>query len=113
MIDALTSIVGAAHVLTDRDVVAGAVVDWTGRFRGSTPAVVRPGDVDEVAAVVSWCASNGVALVPQGGNTGLVGGSVPLQTDSRQAGSDDRGNAEAWLKGPWSRDFRYPIAAES
>jgi FAD/FMN-containing dehydrogenase len=65
-------------VLTDPDVIAGYAVDWTGRFRGSTTAVVRPGSTDEVEAVVSWCAANGVALVPQGGNTGLVGGSVPL-----------------------------------
>ena len=76
--DALASIVGPSHVLVDADVVAGSVVDWTGRFRGSTPAVVRPGSVDEVAAVVRWCAGEGVAVVPQGGNTGLVGGSVPL-----------------------------------
>ncbi|MDQ3106516.1 MAG: FAD-binding oxidoreductase [Actinomycetota bacterium] len=74
----LASIVGDAQVLTDPDVVAGYVVDWSGRFSGSTPAVVRPGTTDEVAAVIRWCAANGVAVVPQGGNTGLVGGSVPL-----------------------------------
>lgn len=75
---ALADIVGPAHVLTDPDVTAGHVVDWTGRFRGSTPAVVRPGSTEEVAAVVALCAAEGLALVPQGGNTGLVGGSVPL-----------------------------------
>ena len=75
----LGSIVGRANVLTEPGMVAGAVVDWTGRFRGSTPAVVRPANTDEVAAIVRWCASAGVALVPQGGNTGLVGGSVPLR----------------------------------
>ncbi len=53
-------------------------VDWTRRYRGTTPAVVRPGDVDEVAAIVALCRERRVALVPQGGNTGLVGGSVPL-----------------------------------
>lgn len=78
MLDALRAIVGAQHVLVDDDVRAGYEVDWTGRFRGSTPAVVRPGTVDEVAAVVRTCADGGVAIVPQGGNTGLVGGSVPL-----------------------------------
>jgi FAD/FMN-containing dehydrogenase len=74
----LQSIVGGAHVLTDPSTVASYVVDWTGRFAGSTSAVVRPGSTAEVAAVVRWCAANGVAVVPQGGNTGLVGGSVPL-----------------------------------
>ena len=54
------------------------VADWTGRFRGAASAVVRPGDVTEVAAVVTLCRDAGVALVPQGGNTGLVGGGVPL-----------------------------------
>ena len=52
VLDELRDAVGAEHVLTDPDVVAGYVVDWTGRFRGATPAVVRPGDVDEVARVV-------------------------------------------------------------
>ena len=75
---ALARIVGDHHVLTDPEVVAGHAVDWTGRFRGSTPAVVRPGSTAEVAAVVRWCAEHRVALVPQGGNTGLVGGGVPL-----------------------------------
>ena len=78
MIEELRAIVGAQHVLVDDDLRAGYEVDWTGRFRGSTPAVVRPGSVDEVAAVVRACAEARVALVPQGGNTGLVGGGVPL-----------------------------------
>ncbi len=74
----LEEIVGRPHVLTDREVIAGFCVDWTGRFRGATEVVVRPGSTAEVAAVVSVCRQHGVALVPQGGNTGLVGGSVPL-----------------------------------
>lgn len=74
----LEEVVGPSQVITDPDVTAGSVVDWTGRFRGATPAVLRPGSAAEVAAVVDLCATAGVALVPQGGNTGLVGGSVPL-----------------------------------
>ncbi|MCU1379380.1 MAG: linked oxidase domain protein [Acidimicrobiales bacterium] len=70
--------VGEAHVLVEPDVRAGYELDWTGRFLGTTPAVVRPGSTEEVAAVVQACGAAGVALVPQGGNTGLVGGSVPL-----------------------------------
>ncbi len=76
--DALRDAVGAAHVLTDPDVIAGQVRDWTGRFIGSTPAVVRPGTAEEVGAVLRTCRACGAAVVPQGGNTGLVGGSVPL-----------------------------------
>jgi len=78
VISDLEAIVGAEHVLTDADVVRGHVVDWTGRFRGNTPAVVRPGSVDEVIAIVEWCRRTRTPVVPQGGNTGLVGGSVPL-----------------------------------
>lgn len=78
MLDALRAVVGEHHVLVDDDLRAGYEVDWTGRFRGSTPMVVRPGSVDEVAAVVRVCADAGAAIVPQGGNTGLVGGGVPL-----------------------------------
>ncbi len=78
IVDTLRDIVGAAHVRTDPDVVASHVVDYTGRFRGSTPAVVRPGSVDEVVGVVRACNAARAPLVAQGGNTGLVGGSVPL-----------------------------------
>ena len=74
----LAEVVGPQHVLTDRGVTAGYCVDWTGRYRGSTPAVVRPGSTVEVSAVVELCARTGVAVVPQGGNTGLVAGAVPL-----------------------------------
>jgi FAD/FMN-containing dehydrogenase len=77
----LRSIVGDENVATDRDVVATHVIDWTGRFRGATPAVVRPANVIEVAAVLRACDEHRVAVVPQGGNTGLVGGSVPLHDE--------------------------------
>jgi FAD/FMN-containing dehydrogenase len=74
----LTAIVGPAHVVTDAAAKAPHETDWTGRFAGRTPAVVRPGSSDEVAAIIEVCRDAGVALVPQGGNTGLVGGGVPL-----------------------------------
>jgi FAD/FMN-containing dehydrogenase len=77
VLKSLAGIVGARHVLTG-DAVAGFAADWTGRFKGETPAVVRPGSTEEVAAVLKLCADAGVPVVPQGGNTGLVGGGVPL-----------------------------------
>jgi FAD/FMN-containing dehydrogenase len=73
-----TNVVGANHVLIDADVVAGYTSDWTGRFTGTSPAVIRPGTTDEVEALVSLCRRHGVALALQGGNTGLSGGTVPL-----------------------------------
>ena len=78
MLRDLADVVGEPFVLTDRDVVAPHEVDWTGRFRGHTAAVVRPGDAAEVAGVLDVCRRHHVAIVPQGGNTGMVGGSVPL-----------------------------------
>ena len=77
LLAALRGAVGATFVVTDPDLQSAHVVDWTGRFRGATPAVVRPGNVDEVAAVLRCCTDARAAVVPQGGNTGLVGGSIP------------------------------------
>lgn len=76
-VDQLKDAVGPDHVLEDPDVTSGYARDWTGRFVGATPAVVRPGSTSEVAAVIALCRGDGVAIVPQGGNTGLVGGGVP------------------------------------
>ncbi len=76
LLGSLRSAVGAAHVLTEGDLSAWEQ-DWRRRWRGKALAVVRPGSTAEVAAVVKACAAAGVAIVPQGGNTGLVGGGVP------------------------------------
>jgi FAD/FMN-containing dehydrogenase len=70
--------VGADHLMMDPDLTASYATDWTGRFTGTPSAVIRPGTVVEVAEVVALCRDAAVALVPQGGNTGLVGGGVPL-----------------------------------
>jgi len=75
--DALAEAVGDAHVLRERDLTAAYETDWTGRFSGRARLVVRPGDAAEVAAVLAACRAAGAAVVPQGGNTGLVGAGVP------------------------------------
>ncbi len=72
----LTKIVGAANVF-DRGDLSAWEVDWRKRFAGKAHAVVRPGSTAEVAAVVAACRAHGAPIVTQGGNTGLVGGSVP------------------------------------
>jgi FAD/FMN-containing dehydrogenase len=64
-------------VSTDPELLAGYQVDITGRYGGTAVALARPRDRDQVAAIVAACASHGLPLVPQGGNTGLVGGGVP------------------------------------
>ena len=80
MIDFLAhcrSVVGDAFVLDSSADMAPFLTDWRGRFTGKALAVLRPASVDQVAALVRACAQWRVALVPQGGNTGLVLGSVP------------------------------------
>ncbi len=73
----LRSIVGEPHVLVDDELRSGYETDWTGRWSGTAMAVVRPGSTAEVAAVLRRLVAEPVAVVPQGGNTGLVGGGVP------------------------------------
>ncbi len=73
----LRAIVGDQHVLTEPDLRASYETDWTRRYHGEALAVVRPASTQEVAAVLRECAGVGAAVVPQGGNTGLVGGGVP------------------------------------
>jgi len=77
-VTALADVVGASHVLTDPELTASYETDWTGRFAGRAAAVVRPGSTAEVAAVMALLHEAGRPVVPQGGNTGLVGGGVPL-----------------------------------
>jgi FAD/FMN-containing dehydrogenase len=77
LLSRLAAIAGNEHVLTDPGLRAGYETDWTRRFHGESPAVVRPGSTGEVASVVRACYEAGAAIVPQGGNTGLAGGSVP------------------------------------
>ena len=76
LLAALRAAVGAEQVLTEGDLSAYEL-DWRKRFRGRALAVVRPADTAQVAAVLHACAVHGASVVPQGGNTGLVGGGVP------------------------------------
>ncbi|MDQ1684352.1 MAG: hypothetical protein QOC82_1089, partial [Frankiaceae bacterium] len=78
LLDALAAAVGPEHVVTDRSVLASYETDWTGRFTGRALAAVRPRDTAQVAGVVTACADAEVPLCIQGGNTGLVGGSIPV-----------------------------------
>ena len=74
---ALRALVGPAHVLTETADTAPYFGDWRRQFRAEAECVLRPADTAQVAAVIRLCAKAGVAVVPQGGNTGLCGGSVP------------------------------------
>jgi FAD/FMN-containing dehydrogenase len=78
LIDSLRGVLGDRHVLTDSADMAPYCSDWRGRYFGAPLAIVSPGDTPQVAEVVRLCAGAGVAIVPQGGNTGLCGGATPI-----------------------------------
>ena len=73
----LKALLGDKGWSDDPDIIAPHLVEWRGRWRGETPLLLKPSSVDDVANIVGWCASHRVAITPQGGNTGLVGGQIP------------------------------------
>jgi FAD/FMN-containing dehydrogenase len=77
LLQRLGDIVGGAHVLTEASDTRPYFTDWRRQYTAPAEGVVRPANTAEAARVVALCAQAGVAIVPQGGNTGLCGGSVP------------------------------------
>ena len=78
-LDRIRDIVGPSGWIDDPRDMEPYLVEPRDRYRGRAALVVRPAATDEVAAVVGICAEAGIGIVPQGGNTGLVGGSIPLE----------------------------------
>ena len=76
-LDALARLVGARHAVTDPALIEGRLIEPRGLYRGKALALVRPGSTEEVAKVLAFCNDAGIGIVPQGGNTGLVGGQTP------------------------------------
>jgi FAD/FMN-containing dehydrogenase len=74
------AIVGARHVLTEAADMAPYLREWRDRYQGRAAAVLRPGSEEEVAAILRTASAHDVAIVPQGGNTGLVGGQIPFES---------------------------------
>ena len=77
MLDALAPVLGAKGIVTDAEAIAPWLVDWRRRFQGAAPAILAPASTAEVAATVAAAARHRVALVPQGGNSSMVGGATP------------------------------------
>jgi FAD/FMN-containing dehydrogenase len=73
----LRAVVGSQHVITAEHEMAPFLAERRNIFHGRARAIVRPGSVAEVAAVLAACHASNTAIVPQGGNTGLVGGQIP------------------------------------
>jgi FAD/FMN-containing dehydrogenase len=81
-IRAVTAVVGSEALLTGAD-AAPYCADWRGRYSGSALAIVFPSSTQQVSEVVKLCAAQQIAIVPQGGNTSLCGGGVPLPAGSQ------------------------------
>ena len=77
MVETMVARFGPKIALTDPADIAPWLTDWRGRWTGASAAILQPGSTDEVAAIVSLAAELGIALVPQGGNTSMVGGATP------------------------------------
>lgn len=77
LIGRFREIVGEANALADPDLQAPYLSEWRDRYHGKTPLVLRPGSAQEVSQILALANSEGVAIVPQAGNTGLVGGQIP------------------------------------
>ena len=82
LLSAIRGVVGDRGLLTDTADTAPYSEDWRRLYQGRTPAVVRPATTQETATVVRLCAEAGVPIVPQGGNTSMVGGAVPAADGS-------------------------------
>jgi FAD/FMN-containing dehydrogenase len=78
--DRLAAILGPRGLLTDAADIAPHLADWRGLYQGAALAVARPATTEEVAAVIRLCAETGTPVVPQGGNTSMVGGATPDET---------------------------------
>ena len=77
LLDKLRALLGPKGFSTDPDELAPRLSDWRGRYHGKAAALLSPADTGEVAAIVALAAAAGAPLVPQGGNTSMVGGATP------------------------------------
>lgn len=79
ILNRLKDAAGAGGWSDDAAEIAPHLAEWRGRWRGQTPLLLRPGKAAEVACILAICNETGTPIVPQGGNTGLVGGQIPTQ----------------------------------
>ncbi len=74
---AMADAVEPRTIVRDDDVIAPWLTDWRGRYNGATRALLQPSTIDDLRAIVRLCAAHRVPIVPQGGNSGMVGGATP------------------------------------
>ncbi|MGB7411247.1 MAG: FAD-binding protein, partial [Sphingopyxis granuli] len=79
----LAALLGPKGFMTDPEVLAPWLTDWRGKYHGAAAAMLSPATTEEVAAAVRLCGEAGAAIVPQGGNSGMVGGATPDATGTQ------------------------------
>ncbi len=89
-LDALVRIVGETHAIRDATEMAPYLAEWRDRYRGKAALVLKPGSTDEVSAILKLANETLTAIVPQGGNTGLVGGQIPFESGNEVVVSLER-----------------------
>ena len=89
-IDALVRIVGETHAIRDEADMAPYLTEWRDRYQGKAAVVLKPGSTDEVSAILKCANETLTAVVPQGGNTGLVGGQIPFESGNEVVVSLER-----------------------
>ncbi|MEG6508820.1 FAD-binding oxidoreductase [Methyloligella sp. 2.7D] len=77
---ALVKIVGAEHAITDPAEMEPFLHEWRDRYHGKAALILRPGTVEEVSRIMALANETETAIVPQGGNTGLVGAQIPFES---------------------------------
>jgi len=87
---ALTRIVGEKYAISDEATMAPYLTEWRDRYRGRAALVLKPGSTEEVSSILKCANDTGTAIVPQGGNTGLVGAQIPDETGSQVVVSLER-----------------------
>ncbi|HEX8653790.1 MAG TPA: FAD-binding oxidoreductase, partial [Allosphingosinicella sp.] len=77
LLDRLSALLGPKGFTADADAMEPWLTDWRGRYRGAAAALLSPAATEEVAGIVRLCVAEGAAIVPQGGNSSMVGGATP------------------------------------
>lgn len=77
ILEAAASILGPRGLTNDPEIMESWLTDWRGVYTGAAVALASPASAEEVSELVRYCAKNGVSIVPQGGNSGMVGGATP------------------------------------
>jgi len=83
ILERFAEIVGPAGIVTDATALAPALTEWRGLYHGRSPALLAPATTAEAAALIAICHAERIGVIPQGGNTGLVGGAVPASRPGR------------------------------